>query len=126
MEIIKGIGVSPGVVICPAVVLDAEDLVIPRRGIEASAVDAEVARLHDGIAKAQGELDQLRATLDASHGKDIASIFDFHAGLLKDKALVNQVVAEIKSHRSNAEYALRLDGQHKRARAVLNQINKKK
>jgi phosphoenolpyruvate-protein phosphotransferase (PTS system enzyme I) len=106
MEIIKGIGVSPGVVICPAVVLDAEDLVIPRRGVEASAVDAEVARLQQGIAKAQADLETLRAGLTATHGKDIASIFDFHAGLLRDKALVGQITGEIKAHRSNAEYAV--------------------
>ena len=31
MEIKKGISVSPGVVISTAVVLDAEDLVIPKR-----------------------------------------------------------------------------------------------
>lgn len=106
MEIIKGIGVSPGVVICPAVVLDAEDLVIPRRSIDAASVDTEVARLHDAVAKAQSDLGVLRADLTASHGKDIASIFDFHAGLLKDKSLISQVVNEIKTHHSNAEYAV--------------------
>lgn len=106
MEIIKGIGVSPGVAICPAVVLDAEDLVIPRRGIDASAVDAEVARLNEALERAQSDLATLRADLVTSHGKEIASIFDFHAGLLKDKALINQIVAEIRSHRSNAEYAV--------------------
>jgi phosphotransferase system enzyme I (PtsI) len=106
MEIIKGIGVSPGVVICPAVVLDAEDLVIPRRGIEASAVDAEVARLDEGIAAARAQLEQLRDQLTTSHGTDIASIFDFHAGLLKDKSLLNQIISEIRTHRSNAEYAV--------------------
>lgn len=106
MEIIKGIGVSPGVAICPAVVLDAEDLVIPRRGIDANAVDAEVVRLDDALTRAQAELDTLRAGLVTSHGKEIASIFDFHAGLLKDKALINQITAEVRTHRSNAEYAV--------------------
>ena len=33
MEVKKGIGVSPGVVISTAVVLDAEDLLIPKRHI---------------------------------------------------------------------------------------------
>ena len=106
MEIIKGIGVSPGVVIFPAVVLDAEDLIIPRRVIEASAVDGEVARFHAAIDRAQGELDTLRAGLVSSHGKDIASIFDFHAGMLKDRSLVKSVDDEIKNQLSNAEYAV--------------------
>jgi phosphotransferase system enzyme I (PtsI) len=106
MEIIKGIGVSPGVVIFPAVVLDAEDLIIPRRVIDASLVESESARLHAAVAKAQGELASLRAGLVSSHGKEIASIFDFHAGLLKDKTLVSSIENEIKHHLSNAEYAV--------------------
>jgi phosphotransferase system enzyme I (PtsI) len=106
MEIIKGIGVSPGVVICPAVVLDAEDLVIPRRAIDTTAVDSELTRLHEALASAQADLETLRKELINTHGKDIASIFDFHAGLLKDPALIKQIVAEITANRSNAEYAV--------------------
>ncbi|MGN6626652.1 MAG: phosphoenolpyruvate--protein phosphotransferase [Tepidisphaeraceae bacterium] len=106
MEIIKGIGVSPGVVICPAVVLDAEDLVIPRRAIDADTVDVEVTRLHDAFSKARADLDSLRSGLSTSHGKEIASIFDFHAGLLKDKALIKQIVGEIEKNHTNAEYAV--------------------
>jgi len=48
MEIKKGIGVSPGVVISTAVVLDAEDLAVPRRNIESAAVEAEVERFRGG------------------------------------------------------------------------------
>ncbi len=45
MEIKKGIGVSPGVVISTAVVLDAEDLVIPKRQVGESHVASEAERL---------------------------------------------------------------------------------
>lgn len=106
MEIIKGIGVSPGVVICPAVVLDAEDLVIPRRTIDPAGVETEIARLKDALAKARSDLQTLRADLTASHSKDIASIFDFHIGLLNDKSLMNQITTEIRQHHANAEYAV--------------------
>jgi len=106
MEIIKGIGVSPGVVICHAVVLDAEDLIIPRRTVDVIDVDAELLRLQNAIARARADLDVLRNDLTTTHGKDIASIFDFHVGLLKDKTLTTQIVNEIKGNRSNAEYAV--------------------
>ena len=102
----KGIGVSPGVVICPAVVLDAEDLVIPRRLVDVNGVDKEVARLRDAFAKATEDLNTFRAELKAEHGNDIASIFDFHAGLLKDKTLINSVLKEIQTSHTNAEYAV--------------------
>ena len=43
MEIKKGIAVSPGVVISTAVVLDAEDLLVPERHVDPSEVPAEIA-----------------------------------------------------------------------------------
>ena len=106
MEIIKGIGVSPGVVICPAVVLDAEDLVIPRRLLDPKAVDTEIARVRDAFTHAADELLVFRAGLHTEHGTEIASIFDFHAGLLRDKALLAAVVKEIQASFTNAEYAV--------------------
>ena len=56
MEIKKGIGVSPGVVIATAVVLDAEDLVVPRRHVDAAELPKEVRRLSDAIAQAVVDL----------------------------------------------------------------------
>ncbi len=62
MEIKKGIGVSPGVVISTAVVLDAEDLLIPKRSVDpddrpstkSSGFDAAIAeqrRRSDQLAR---------------------------------------------------------------------------
>src|SRR5687768_2151391 len=106
MEIKKGIGVSPGVVIGTAVVLDAEDLVVPRRQVEASETGAEAERLGRAIAESVVELTQLRDEVAAKHGKDIASIFDFHLRVLKDKSLLKQILSEIHKNHSSAEYAL--------------------
>lgn len=106
MEIKKGIGVSPGVVISTAVVLDAEDLLIPRRHIEASEVPAEVKRLEKSIAESVADLVRLRKETAAKHGKEIGNIFDFHLGILRDKTTLKQVVAEIQTHRTTAEYAV--------------------
>ena len=44
MEIKKGIGVSPGVVISTAIVLDAEDLVIPKRHVDEGQIAGEIER----------------------------------------------------------------------------------
>src|SRR5438093_6729737 len=86
MEIKKGIGVSPGVVISTAVVLEAEDLVIPRRLVQSKDVVAEVARLEAAVAQATHELSLLRDSTTAKHGKEIGGIFDFHLGVLRDKS----------------------------------------
>jgi phosphotransferase system enzyme I (PtsI) len=106
MEIKKGTGVSPGVVISTAIVLDAEDLVIPKRNIAADQVDAELHRLDSAVARAIDDVSKLRDTFTAEVGKEIGSIFDFHLGVLKDKAVLNQIASEIKAHHTTAEYSV--------------------
>ena len=106
MEIKKGIGVSPGVVISTAVVLDAEDLVIPKRMVAPGEVERELTRFGEAVTKAIEDVAQLRDTVTAEIGKDIGSIFDFHLGLLKDKTVLNQITGDIKSHHTTAEYSV--------------------
>lgn len=106
MEIIKGLGVSPGVVISTAVVLDAEDVLIPRRSISDEAVPAEVARVSHAFQEAQSDLRDLSSDIARKHGKEIGGIFDFHRGLLRDPALEKQAVETVQSQKVTAEYAV--------------------
>ena len=52
MEIKRGIAVSSGVAIGPALLLDTEWFRIPQRYVEAEQVDAEVERLHEALEAA--------------------------------------------------------------------------
>src|SRR5262245_62147600 len=106
MEIKKGIGVSPGVVIGTAVVLDAEDLVVPRRQIDAAAVPHEVQRLHEGVKASADDWAKIRADFEAKHGGEIVGIFDAHVAILKDKSLLKQLENEIQKNHTTAEYAV--------------------
>lgn len=106
MEIKKGIGVSPGVVISTAVVLDAEDLRVPRRAVDAAAVPSELNRLGDAIGAALVDLTRLRDEVATRHGKEIGAIFDVHLGMLKDKYLFQQVINEIRTQQISAESAV--------------------
>jgi phosphotransferase system enzyme I (PtsI) len=116
MEIKKGISVSPGVVIATAVVLDAEDLVVPRRHVDAGQAAKEIQRLGDAIAQAVVDLTKLRDEVSAAHGKEIGGIFDVHLGLLRDKSLVSHVVGEIQTQQTTAEYAVSLAMRRYRAK----------
>jgi phosphoenolpyruvate-protein phosphotransferase (PTS system enzyme I) len=106
MEIKKGIGVSPGIVISTAIVLDAEDLLIPKRQIAVEEIPAEIERFENAIAKCARDIGHLRDDVSAKHGKEIGGIFEFHLGLLRDKSLLNQIRNEIKNTRTTAEYAV--------------------
>src|ERR1700722_14920171 len=106
MEIKKGIGVSHGVVISSAIVLDAEDTVIPRRQIDPANAPAEITRLQEGVPPSVLEIAQLRDGISAQHGKEIGGIFDVHLGMLKDPTLLNQIVTEIRARNVSAEHAV--------------------
>jgi phosphoenolpyruvate-protein phosphotransferase (PTS system enzyme I) len=106
MEIKKGIGVSPGVAISPAVVLDAEDLVIPRRQVPRSHAEAESARFHKALAESVEDLSHQRDELLANQRKEIAGILDFHIGILKDRSLIDQIDTEILQKFTTAEFAV--------------------
>jgi len=106
MEIKKGIGVSPGVVISTAVVLDAEDLLIPERHVPEGRTTDEVTRFHQAVESAISEIAALRESIISKAGREIAAIFDVHIGILKDKSLLKQVEVEIVKQRTTAEFAV--------------------
>src|SRR3954470_6605675 len=112
MEIKKGIGVSPGVVISTAVVLDAEDLVIPKRQVDAAQVPAEIERLGKAVAKAVVTLTKLRDNVTGQHGKEIGGIFNFHLGLLSDPTLQTQIINDSPTNYSAAECAVSVVMRH--------------
>ena len=106
MEIKKGIAVSPGVVISTAVVLDDEDLAVPKRHIEEKEVTHEVQRFKDALEKSVGELENLRGGMEEKYGKDIGNILNFHIAVLRDKTLINPVTKMVQEQKVTAEYAV--------------------
>ncbi len=106
MEILKGIGVSPGVSISTAYVLDAEDVVIAQRKVEPETVPHEIERLHAAVDRARADLEGVIAQLSDDHGQQIAGIFQFHRALLGDAKLLKQVETAIETDSVSAEYAV--------------------
>ena len=106
MKIKKGIGVSPGVAIAPAVVIDTEEFEVPRREVPSDLGKVELARLQKTFAISKKEIKDLRDRTAERIGKEIASIFDFHLGLLEDKELQKKFVEAIVEGHVTAEYAV--------------------
>ncbi len=106
MKIKKGIGVSPGVVICQAVVLDAEEYRIPERHISADRADGEIDRFETALDGSRKELVELRDSTAKRLGKETGAIFDFHLALLDDEALLVKIRDKIKNENVTAEFAV--------------------
>ncbi len=106
MIVKKGIGVSPGVAISPGVVLDAEEFDIPQRHVPVDHAQAELARLKKASAISRKEIQDLQKRTTTKLGKETASIFDFHLGLLNDKVLQKKFADTILGGHVTAEYAV--------------------
>jgi phosphotransferase system enzyme I (PtsI) len=106
MEVIRGIGVSPGVAIGRVFVLDDQRVRIPRREVPRATVPAEQRRLGDAI---QASIDELRAVqreAEAEMGADAARVFLFHVSMLLDETLVEPMRRMIADECVTAEYAV--------------------
>ncbi len=106
MEIKKGIAVSQGVAICRALVLDSEELTIPRRTIGIEDVSRQHRRLDDALDTSRKQIQELQSQMEQELGSDIAAIFGFHLGILMDPSLTDQIQELIGTERVTAEYAV--------------------
>jgi len=106
MEVIKGIAVSPGIVIGRVFALDSERQRIPRRSIAPGAVAGELTRLNAALESSIHELEDVRAGAEVQMGPEAAKIFSFHQGMLSDKSLIGPMRALVQNDRVTAEYAV--------------------
>ncbi len=106
MEVIKGIPVSPGVVIGRAFVLDDAIRHIPFRRVRKEEVAHQHERLAGALEQAIKDLEKDRDRAASELGPEPAKIFDFHLEFLRDPTLVASINERIESDAVSAEYAV--------------------
>ena len=103
---LQGIAVSPGVTIGEALVLDSEGFRIPRRFVERSAVDTELARLATAVAETTREVERNRDAIRGELGDQYAAIFEAHLAMLHDRKLQDELTSAVRDRNWWPEYAV--------------------
>lgn len=106
MDIKRGIAVSPGVAIGPALVLDTEGVVISHRIVPPDQVEAEVRRLGGALSAAEAEAKDREQSITSRLGSVVGDIMQGHRVLLGDPRLRQDVEASIRTEHLSAEYAV--------------------
>ncbi|MCC6660635.1 MAG: phosphoenolpyruvate--protein phosphotransferase, partial [Phycisphaerales bacterium] len=106
MQTIKGIAVSPGVVIGRVFIQESERRRVARRQVPPEQAPAEVARLDAALAASIAELIKVRKDTEDQMGADTANIFLFHMGMLADRSLVVPLKRLVTEQFFTAEYAV--------------------
>ena len=105
----SGYGVSGGIAIGPAHVVESGFAQIPEYTVAPEAVEAERNRLADAIGKARRQIRKLKARALALPGpaaEEVSDLLDAHLAIVSASRLIRGVEKRITEQRNNAEFAI--------------------
>ena len=105
MIIKRGIPVSKGVVVGPAIVLGNEDFRIPQRCIEPEKVESEKDRLHIALEAVCVEITENQQLANEQIGAQYGAIFGAHLQMAQDPKMVSEIETQINQNYFSAEFA---------------------
>jgi len=100
----KGLGVSPGIGIGKAFIIDKKSMNIEK--VYVNDTDKETSRLRNAIEVGKNQLNELYLITMEKVGEKEALIFKSHEMMLEDDTFTSEVENKIKNENVNAEYAL--------------------
>lgn len=107
--LMKGIGVSSGIVIGRAYILE-RGMVEPTQFcyLDPSETEGEIERFRGALKASRDQLTRIKRKMEQDgKGKEHIRIIDAHLMILKDNMLINDTIKAINEQRVNAEWALK-------------------
>jgi phosphotransferase system enzyme I (PtsI) len=107
-KVLKGIGVSPGIVIGKAALLERQRPTFVPRRITAGQVAAEVKRFEEAIAKSKEQLEEVKQRILEKGFSQHSYILDVHLKVMDDRMLRDETIKTIREQLVNTEWALKV------------------
>ncbi|NBC31231.1 MAG: phosphoenolpyruvate--protein phosphotransferase [Alphaproteobacteria bacterium] len=111
-RVIRGLGVSTGIILGPAHVIESGFHNVPEYLVAPAEIDAERMRFADAVAKSIKQLKKLKAktaSLPEEAAEEVNFLLDAHCAILSGSRLVRGVERRIADERANAEYAVQAE-----------------
>jgi phosphotransferase system enzyme I (PtsI) len=111
-HVFKGQGISPGIAIGPAHVVERGSVDVPEYPIEEAAIETERKRFTDAVTKAKKQIQKLLAKTSAlpdAAAEEIGYLLEAHLQMLTNSRLVRGVERRIAEDRINAEAAIQAE-----------------
>jgi phosphotransferase system enzyme I (PtsI) len=105
---LHGVGVSRGIAIGKAHIIERTELEITEYRIDREKISREIDRLRDAVSQAKQNLRDVRNEIPATTAVDIAAFIDTHLLMLEDAAFTFDAERLIRELECNAEWALKL------------------
>jgi phosphotransferase system enzyme I (PtsI) len=107
--VLKGLGVSAGIAIGEAHVVEIGAVQVPEYEIKESEIEAEIERFNEALRKSDRQLKKLKTKSAELHGaaaEELGFLLDAHMQMLSGSRVVRGVEARIRRDRINAEAAV--------------------
>jgi len=104
-RLLRGIGVSPGIAVGPAVVLQWALPEVPHATVPRTKVEKEIRRLRAAVRDVKRHIADIKARAESRAGVDAARIFDAQMLMLEDRTFIGAVEELIKENHLTAEKA---------------------
>jgi phosphotransferase system enzyme I (PtsI) len=104
-RLLRGVGVSPGIAIGPAVVVASSLPDVPHHVVPRSQVEREVRRLRAAVRDVQRHVSELKERAATRAGPDEARIFDAQILMLEDADFLGAIEDLIRENHLTAEKA---------------------
>ena len=111
-RVLRGLGVSPGIAIGPAHVVDVGAIQVPEYCLPLAEVAGELARFGAAAEKARrqvGKLKQKAQALPGAAAEDVGFLLEAHLAMLSNSRLTRGVERRIAEDRLNAEAAVQAE-----------------
>lgn len=106
MQTLTGLGVSGGIAIGRAVVIETRAMEVFRLPLPEDEIESEVARFHEAVEQSRQEVSRTRDRASEDIGEHLGAIFDAHLLVLCDTGFLDRVAERIREERVNAEWAI--------------------
>lgn len=105
--ILRGIGVSSGVVRAPAFLLTTEEVRVVEREVAEAELPREIVRFEEAVIATRQQIHEIQARMQDAMDRSKASLFDAHLLVLDDRAFIEEVLRAIPARRKNVETLIR-------------------
>ncbi|MEN6623941.1 MAG: phosphoenolpyruvate--protein phosphotransferase [Smithella sp.] len=107
--VLKGIGVSPGIVTGKAYLFDPLDIQLSFYKLnDPSLIPKEIKRFRNALRESERQLLEIQENLRKKNINEPLYVIDVHVLILKDKKFINRTIKYIRRLCINAEWAVRL------------------
>jgi len=105
-RIFRGIGVSPGIAVGKALVVESRRPRVKREPVDPGRIPLEISRLRQALEVSRRQILEIQERIAKEVEPQYARIFDAHLLILEDRWLVEQATTVIQNQRVNAEFAV--------------------